>query len=428
MNDRVAHAMQRSQITKQRLLLCCIDVDQQIALHDIYGDEGIRELLRQVSERIQCVLRPADSLGQLHNRTLALLIEEMNDWQDVDPILQKILACFVEPVTIDEQPQSITGSIGVAEFDGESNVETTELFEQAEFACYRARRNRSQSSRDEQVSVGPGYAFFGGHLLARHSVQKMLSRSIEEGFARNELQAYLQPVFQLQTPQGSPVCYALESLMRWQHPQAGIILPEMLLRLLEENRLTKIVGGRMLLLAAHTWHQLLHSGKISANVKLSINIHPDQVHHPDFVASIQQLYSTFGIADQQLILEFKGKTLMQINGISIHPQLQQLQQMGVLICVDNFGDIDAPLLCLQQFPLDMIKLAHGMVSDIETCSRQLVLIEHMQQLCTQLNMQMIVQGVDSADKAHKLQQIGCKLLQGNHLGVPTAASELKVLC
>jgi EAL domain-containing protein (putative c-di-GMP-specific phosphodiesterase class I) len=425
MNDRVAQAMLHAKITGQQFLLCCIDIDQQANLHDIYGDEGIRELLSQVSSRILSVLRPNDALGQLQNRTLALLLEDMKNWQDIDPTIQKIFKCFVEPVIIDEQPQSISASIGITEFDCQSNVETTELFEQAEFACYRVRRNRVNSA---QGNEGQSYAFFGGHILARNSVQKMLSQSIEDGFIRNEWYVDLQPVLQLPTANLPRSCIAVEALMRWRHPQAGVFLPDMLLRLLEENRLCKMVGDRMMTIAARTWQYLVHSGKIGAEVKLSINIHPDQMQHPDFVDSIQQLCATFGLDNQRLILEFKGQNLMHVNGLSITAQLQQLQQLGALICVDNFGDVDAPLLCLHKFPLDMIKLAHGLVSDIETCPRQLVLIEHLQQVCDQLRIQMIVQGVDSAEKMQKLRDIGCTMLQGNYITPPCSAKDLPTFC
>ncbi len=432
MTDRVAHAMLRSQRNGQRLLLCCIDVDQQLTLHDVYGDEGIRELLAQIGRRIQGVLRAVDSLGQLHNRTLALLLEGIEDWQDVDTVLQKILKCFVHPVIIDEQSHTITARIGVTEFDGSSNMETAELFEQAEFACYRARRRESVVKEwhggegAAPVSEGHGYAFFGGHLLARNSVQKLLARSIMDGFNRNEFAVHFQPVIQLE----QPACYAIESLMRWHHPKAGNILPTMFLQLLEENKLTKNVGDRMMQLACQTWQQLIKNGKITADVKLSLNIHQDQVDHADFIASIKNLLSTFNIAEKQLILEFKGKTLMQPtsnDGFGIIAKLQQLQELGVLICVDNFGELDAPLMCLQKLPLDIIKLAHELVNDIETCPHHLLLIKHMRMLCQQLNIEMIVQAVDNAEKATKLTQIGCTLLQGNYLGEASAAADLKTV-
>ncbi len=432
MTDRVAHAMLRTQRNGQRLLLCCIDIDQQLTLHDVYGDEGIRELLAQIGSRIQGVLRAVDSLGQLQNRTLALLLEGIDDWKDVDTVLQKILLCFAHPVIIDEQSHTITASIGVTEFDGASNIETAELFEQAEFACYRARRRESLVAVKEEhgseavvpVSEGQGYAFFGGHLMARNSVQKLLARNIMDGFNRNEFAVYFQPVIQLE----HPACYAIESLMRWHHPKAGNILPAMFLQLLEENKLTKNVGDRMMQLACQTWQQLIKNGKIAADVKLSLNIHQDQVDHADFIGSIKSLLSTFNIADKQLILEFKGKTVMQPtsnNGFGIIAKLQQLQDLGVLICVDNFGEMDAPLMCLQKLPLDIIKLAHGLVSDIENCPQHLLLIKHMRMLCQQLNIEMIVQAVDSAEKITQLTQIGCTLLQGNYLGEASAAADLK---
>jgi diguanylate cyclase (GGDEF)-like protein len=411
MSDRVAHAMQRTLRNQQKLLLCCIEIDQHLTLHEVYGADGIAEMLEQLGARLQKILRAVDSLGQLNHRSLTLLLEGIDQWQDVEQTMQKIMLCFAEAVIIDEQPQRITASIGITEFDGSARIETTELFEQAEFACYRARRHEGNS-----------YAFFSGHLRARNSVQKLLAQSITSGFERNEFHVHLQPVIQLE----QPACYAIESLMRWQHPTAGNILPGMFLQLLEENMLTKKVGDWMMQKSCNEWQKLIRAGKLSDDVKLSLNIHQDQFTHAEFIHSIQSLLTTFTIAPGQLILEFKGKTLLQskINAIDL---LEQLQQLGILVCIDNFGDHDSPLLCLQDLPLNIIKLAHGLVTDIETRPRHLLLIEHTYQLCRQLNIDMIVQAVDSSEKAAKLMQVGCTLLQGNYFGAAASAQDLRII-
>lgn len=409
MYDRINHAIQRAIRNGCKLTLCCIEVDQLLTLQNVYGDEGVHDLLQQVGRRLQKILRAVDSLGQINDRTLTLLLEGISEWRDVEKVIQKIISCFAEPVLIDEQPHQITTSIGITEFDSANHVEATELFEQAEFACYRAQRTE-----------GNGYAFFSGHLHARHAVHKLLANSIVNAYKNHEFIIFFQPIMYKHS------CYALEALIRWQHPTAGNVLPSLFLQLLEENLLSKEIGDWMMIQACSEWQKLIHTGKLEKDTKLSLNIHQDQFNHVDFIKTLQQLLSRFAIDATQLILEFKGKTLMQA-AVDARQLIEQIQALGFLVCVDNFGESDASLMCLQRFPLNQIKLAHGLAEKIETQPRDLLLIAHTLQLCEQLNVHMTIQSVDTQDKIRLLTEIGCYHLQGNILCPAKPAGEIKLL-
>jgi len=410
--DRLEHAMATSARTRRYCAVLFLDLDNFKTLNDTKGHDVGDLLLLEVAKRLKLETRESDTVARLGGDEFVVLYEGLNQNEEkasleVEYLAERIRESLNQPYVFKDYQHFSSPSIGIALFCGHT-TRIDELLKNADNAMYQAKNAGRNTIRlfDPQMQLA---------LEKRLKLEDDLRQSIE----RNELEIYFQPQIH-----GNRIIGA-EALIRWHHPQDGLISPAQFIPIAEETGFILQIGDWVIQQACLRLSEWLLDPAMS-HLTLSANISVRQLREVDFVEKIRYWLSHYKTQPGQLKLEITESMLLDELNDTIQ-KMQALKKRGVLFAMDDFGTGYSSLSNIKRLPLDQIKIDQSFVQDIDKDENSLVLTQTIVAMANSLGIGLLAEGVETATQQALLQQMGCFDYQGYYFHKPMPYDQFKNL-
>ena len=382
-----------------------LDVDRFKWINDTLGHQAGDKLLAALAQRLRSVIRPGDLVARLSGDEFAVLTENLGTIADAEALAKRILKTFASPFRIHGHSVYASLSIGLAETRPEHS-DAADFLRDADIAMYHAKQRG-----------GSCYEVFGTQMRGRAISELRLRSDLKSALKREELSLYYQPVFD--TGSGHIAC--LEALLRWHHPQEGLLTPRQFVGALERSGLAGELGDWVLERVGRDVNLWRNETNGAIDPIVCVNIAQSQFVHADFVSSLAGKLQTHALAPEQIRLELTETTLLDCRRIDEHV-LESLREMGIRIMLDDFGTGYSSLSRLHTLPIDSVKIDRQLVRPV--ADGEPAVVKAIIALARQLGLQVVAPGVETLAQLNTLRDLGCDAVQGFVLGRPMAASRL----
>jgi len=404
-NDRLGHAMQRPERSGLRLAVMFLDLDNFKNVNDSLGHAAGDLLLQAAAGRLQQQMRRGDTVARVGGDEFTVLLEEVSGSQEVGVVAEKVKAAFAEPFElIDGREVYASASIGISVYpDDASDIES--LLRNADTAMYRAKEQGRNA-----------YQFYASEMTTRAFQRLVLETSLRRALQNCEFELFYQP----QVCLGSGRLTGAEALIRWRHPQLGLVAPSQFIPLAEENGLISALGEWVLGAACQQlceWRQD-HGFK----GQIAVNLSGCQVVRGDIVKTVAQVIAQSGIPPDRLVLELTESFIMSEATKAI-AALNGLRDQGVGLATDDFGTGYSSLSYLKQLPVDRLKIDRSFVRDLPTNADDSAIARAIIALGQIMQLKVVAEGVEKAEQAAFLREIGCDQAQGYYYSPPVDGAE-----
>ncbi len=408
LNDRLTEAIALSSRHERKLAVLFLDLDRFKHINDSLGHIVGDRLLQSVGRRLFTCVRSSDTVSRQGGDEFVVLLWEVKHAQDAAVAAEKILQALREPHLIDQHELHITGSIGIVTYpDDGTDAET--LMKKADFAMYHAK----ETGRDS-------YQFFKSEMNVQAIERQSLEGSLRHAIERQELLLYYQPKINLATGGMTGV----EALIRWHHPQRGLVPPGQFIAIAEECGLIVPIGRWVLSEACRQARAWQVAGLPPMCV--AINISSVELRAPGFASGVRAILRETGLEPRYLELELTETFLMQ-DSRSTAEVLKELKEIGVLLALDDFGTGYSSLSYLKRFPIDAVKIDQSFVRDLTTDPDDAGIVTAVIAMGRSLHMRVVAEGVETREQLAILQEHGCPQGQGYYFSRPVPAVEFRQL-
>lgn len=401
--DRIEQAIGKVAEQGGCFALMFIDLDGFKPVNDAFGHHVGDLLLKAVAARLRGHLHSQDTLARIGGDEFVLLVElqEPNDAMDV---AVKQVNLVSRPFRVAEHDLQLTASLGIVLYPG-NGLDQHELLRNADAAMYHAK------------SAGKnGYSFFDVSMNSNARQQLQLLQDLRQALEQGQFRLHYQPKFDAQTCQ--PI--GAEALLRWEHPQQGLLLPDRFIGLAEKTGLIIPIGEWVLDEACRQMRQWLDQGHLGW--RMAVNLSAIQFCHAGLVESVARALSENGLPANCLTLEITETTAMHDADASL-TVLQRLSDMGVDLSIDDFGTGYSSLMYLKRLPANELKIDRGFVRDLEQDSDDAAIVSAIVALGQALGLRIVAEGVETDKQQDFLTRLGCDSLQGYLLGQPVPAEQ-----
>jgi diguanylate cyclase (GGDEF)-like protein/PAS domain S-box-containing protein len=405
--DRLGHALeQHRRHGSMRFTVLCLDLDRFKLVNDSLGHQAGDQLLVTVAQRLQNCVRAGDTVARLGGDEFVILLEDILDDRDPIRVAERIHAAFDEPFVIEGRDVFVGTSVGIA-FGSPDYGDANALLRDADVALYHAK------------SKGRGqFAIFDETLHQRVVAQLQLETELRWAFERDEFRMHYQPLVGLQDGR----IRGVEALLRWQHPQRGLLGPADFLEVLEDTGLSVAVGYWTLRTAcAQLQHWNTRTG--DTTLMMSINLSDRQLRDPQLVAVVCDALQRNGLAPQQLQLEVTEHVLVDDDTART---LNTLEGLGIRLAIDDFGTGHSALTMLHRFSRATIKIDRSFVAELAN-GTQGSMIHTIIMLAQRLGMPLIAEGIETDAQLEQLAELGCGEGQGFWFARPMDGEQLEEL-
>ncbi|SHJ84335.1 PAS domain S-box-containing protein/diguanylate cyclase (GGDEF) domain-containing protein [Malonomonas rubra DSM 5091] len=405
-NDRLRHAMDKSRRSATQIALLFLDLDRFKNFNDSLGHASGDEILCEVAERLRKQVRESDTIARLGGDEFLVILEELKDAVGAATLAQKIQGALTEPIRIGGQDLPLTVSIGISTYPGDaSNAE--ELLKCAEVAMYRAKEQGRNS-----------YQFYTPDMNAHSHERLLLEADLRKALEQNQLVLHYQPQYEL----ASGRVVGVEALVRWQHPEKGLISPNDFIPLAEETGLIVPLGEWVLKTACQQAVSWQSGGLI--DLKIAVNVSARQFRQSGFLDSVNRILNETGLPPRWLELEITESTVMK-NVSGTIKIMNQLHRQGISLAIDDFGTGYSSLSYLKRFPLSKLKIDSSFIADITHSANDLSIAKSIVALAETMQMDVLAEGVERQEQQELLQKMGCGYGQGFLFSRPLPATELE---
>lgn len=406
--DRLEQAIKLAQRHNKPFAVLFIDLDRFKEVNDSYGHSVGDKLIQVVAELIESTIRHSDSVARMGGDEFTVLINEIDDEEHVLSVIRKIMDLFKSPVCFDEYQLFLTCSIGAAIYPNDGDCSES-LLKNADAAMYQAKSDGRNTYRFYQEELTET-------LLERVRLEQQMRQAIEE----EQFIVFYQPQYNLEKNK----IIGMEALIRWQHPEDGLIPPISFIPLAEETGLIIDIDRLMMAQAMNEFANWKSAGLSPG--KLSMNLSMLQLLKKDFIDFVTKNTAVYGIESNEIIFEVT-ETQAMLDPEQTIAALKQLKQLGVGIAIDDFGTGFSSLSYLKKFPVDKIKIDQSFISDIPTDTDDIALTLAIIALSQNLNISVIAEGVETIAQLSFLIQNRCIEGQGYYFSKPIPAAEMKDL-
>jgi diguanylate cyclase (GGDEF)-like protein/PAS domain S-box-containing protein len=396
--DRLNMAMAQSKRSGKKLAILYLDMDRFKVINDSLGHFVGDELLKAVAQRLRSELREADTLARVGGDEFNLLIPEINDVQDVRNLAEKILRLITEPFFIENEEIFISFSVGIAIYPTDGDNKDM-LIKNADIAMYKVK------------SAGKnGYAFYSEDMKSDYCQSLDIENGLRKAISTDELRIHYQPQYDIINSK----IVGVEALVRWQHPQRGLIQPNEFINMAEESGLIIPLGEWVLRKACEDIKRWMDEESI--RLRLAVNISVQQLEMEQFVAKTLKIIKRMQLPRNTLELEITEHAIMQDMDKAIET-FSELANKGVRTAIDDFGTGYSSLGYLQALPINTLKTDRSFVQGIKSKGDNSI-ISAIIAMAKGLNMDLIAEGVERQPQVDHLINAGCRLVQGFYYSPP----------
>jgi diguanylate cyclase (GGDEF)-like protein/PAS domain S-box-containing protein len=384
------------------LAVAFIDIDDFKVINDSLGHGAGDRLLVAVAERVRRVLRPGDLLARFGGDEFTALLERVDDTRHALRVADRLGGALRAPFVIDGQQRFVTASVGVALSHGENDAE--ELLRDADAAMYRAKE------------LGKARCELFDHSMRKRAVERLeLEAGLRVALANEELRLHYQPAIEL----GSGRVVGVEALLRWEHPELGLLAPDRFIPLAEQTGMIVPIGEWVI---AEACRQLNEWGM--EELTMAVNVSPRQLASHGLVEAVTTALEQADLPPARLCLEITESAVISDPEASV-AKLHRLKGLGVRLAVDDFGIGYSSLANLRELlPVDALKIDRSFVNGLDMNSDDRAIVESVIRLARSLSLDAVAEGVETANQAELLRSLDCSHAQGFHYARPVAPAEL----
>ena len=407
--DRLDHAIVRARREGEIVTLMFVDLDDFKAVNDQYGHGTGDALLKNVAERLEGAVRESDTVARLGGDEFTVMLEGQHRPEFAGIVAQKLLDALAVPYRIGGREIFMTASIGIVVYPLDGDV-VDDLVRDADTAMYAAK----QAGRNN-------FQFFTPELRAQTTERLRLIDSLRRALATgDELYLVYQPKFGL----ADGALVGVEALLRWQHPEYGLVPPSRFIPLAEETDLIIPLGRWVIEQACEQAARWRDYGLFGLPV--AINVSSRQFHYGDLIQTVEAALLRFGLDPGLVELELTEGTLIEDVELA-RRTLERLREVGVRVSVDDFGTGYSSLSYLMQFPIDALKIDRSFVDGITDGLDGAAISTAIIRMGHSLSMEVIAEGVETADQLEVLRGLDCDVAQGFLLGRPGSPEQIESL-
>ncbi|MEA3075138.1 MAG: hypothetical protein QOF60_46 [Actinomycetota bacterium] len=409
--DRLGHALARRRpADDQQLCVLFVDLDRFKAINDSLGHSVGDEVLSLVANRLRAAVRPADTVARLSGDEFVVVCEDITTAEAMR-VADRVEASIAEPISLFGRENVLTASVGLAMAQAH-DVRPEDILRDADVAMYRAKERGG--ARIEVFDEG-----IRSQMLARIEMEHALRRALSS----DELRLHYQPV----VAADSGKLVALEALVRWQHPEDGLLPPDVFVPVAEQSGLIVPLGHWVIEEACRqvaAWRALGPDSPF-AEVRVDINLSGRQFADTGLLATICNAIRRHGLPGHAVGFEITESVLMD-DGDSTVAVLRGLKELGVHLAIDDFGTGYSSLSYLESFPVDTVKIDRSFVQRMSSSGANDVIISAVVSLARALGHDVIAEGVETAEQLEQVRSLGCQYVQGYYFGRPVPARDLSV--
>jgi len=406
LNDRLEMAINTAKRRKEKVGILFIDLDRFKNINDSLGHAAGDQILRQTAARLSAAVRNDDTVARLGGDEFVVLLPRVRDERSLAEVAIKLREELLKPYTLEDMPLHLSPSIGIAVYPDDGDTPST-LIKNADAAMYLAKEKGRNN-----------YQFYTPILNARTLDRLKLEYDLRSALDQQQFELHYQPQIDVRTQR----VYGAEALVRWRHPERGLVPPNHFIPIAEEIGLIIPLGAWVIAEAARQvkrWHAAGFGDLV-----VSVNISALQFHQAGFLNEVQGILEQAGTAPSSLELELTESMLMSDMEVSIQV-LQAFRDFGYRIAIDDFGTGFSCLNYLRRLPVNILKIDQSFVRDMQTDSASLAIVASIIRLAESLGMETIAEGVETVDESELLSHQGCSLMQGYHFSKPLPVAQFE---
>ena len=403
LRERLSEALAHAE-HGQRLAVLCLDLDQFKNVNDTLGHPSGDELLRIVAGRLRGCVEDSDTICRVGGDEFFVVQTDIAGAADAERLARRIAEAIRAPYNIHGHSVMIDASIGIA-LAPTDGIEANELLKNADMALYGAKAD------------GRGvYRFFEPKMDARMKDRRVLELALRKAFENGEFELYYQPVLNL----GKGAVRCCEALLRWHHPQRGMVSPAEFIPVAEDIGLIVALGEWVIRQAC------FDAAQWPDDVGVAVNLSPTQLVSAGLLPAVLNALAFARLPPARLELEITEAVLMQNSEVTLRT-LHQLRSLGIRISMDDFGTGYSSLSYLRSFPFDNIKIDRCFINGLGTSSESNAIVQAVAGLAESLNMTTTAEGVETGEQLDLVRRLGCTDVQGFYYSPPVTARELAKL-
>ncbi|WP_177203433.1 putative bifunctional diguanylate cyclase/phosphodiesterase [Marinospirillum celere] len=389
--------------------LLYLDLDHFKRINDTLGHDSGDQLLITVAERLRTCVRESDSIARLGGDEFTLLVHDLQNPDAAAAVARKVIQQLSQPLHLGNKSVIVTTSVGIALAPTDS-TSPTELMKNADLAMYRAKSQGRNT-----------YQFFSQEMNAQATRLLEVETELRTALVEKSFEVYYQP--QVNLPIAKVVGF--EALVRWKHPERGMISPAEFIPIAEETGLIVELGRQVLEQACQDLVWL--NQRLDYRCYVAVNLSPRQLKDPDLPAYLDNLLSRYDLPPQYLELEITESTLMDQMDLSL-PILHAIEQLGISLSIDDFGTGYSSLSYLKQLPVHSLKIDRSFVRDIPGDRDDMAIISAVSAMAAKLNLEVVAEGVEEREQLMFLKETGCHLVQGYYFSPPLPRDKVLATC
>ena len=383
-----------------------MDLDRFKVINDSLGHEAGDGLLVAVAERLKGYLRPEDTLARFGGDEFVVLVEDVEGPEQAIRVAERLIDCLEAPFELEGRELFVRTSVGIV-FGTSRTKSAEDLLRDADTAMYRAKHE------------GLGYAVFDPDLYERTLRRLQLENDLRRAVEKGELVLHYQPIFDF----GSQEVWGVEALVRWRHPERGLLGPAEFVGLAEETGLIVPIGRWVLNEACRRTKGWQQSHPRSAPLRVIVNLSATQLHHPGCEEPIREALASSGLGAESLSLDITESAFIDaLEGNAL--TLQRIEDLGVGISIDDFGTGYSSLSYLKRLPANALKIDKSFIKGLGEDDDDTAIAGMVVKLAHTLGMEVIAEGVETEEQVALLEEMGCDMAQGFHFERPLPAEAL----
>jgi diguanylate cyclase (GGDEF)-like protein/PAS domain S-box-containing protein len=383
-----------------------LDLDHFKLINDTLGHSTGDALLQVVASRVKDCVREGDTVARVGGDEFTIVLQDIKKKEDAAVVAQKVLRAIADPVELNSHRLYVTTSIGITTFPDDGDDAET-LLKNADNAMYRAK---AEGRNTYQMST---------HELSRSMHERLtLDSGLHQAIERDEFELWYQPQIDLRSMR----MVGMEALLRWRHPERGLLLPAHFLALAEERGFIVLIGDWVLRTACLEAKRLCDAGH--PDFRLAVNLSPLQFRDDSLINTIETALGESGLPPANLEIEITESAAMENVQLTL-TLLTRLREMGVRVAIDDFGTGHSSLNYLKRFPIDTLKIDRSFVEDLPDRFEDAAIVRAVLELARGLDLRVVAEGVETKAQLDFLQGHECREVQGFYFAEPMPASELR---